>query len=615
MSDKHKLTAKTKTALLYFFKKRLKIVIIVVVLGILYSFAETLSIGMLYPLLSLIIDQGDGIHEKGVILSNFFKIAESISFVSPTYSILSIFFIAIFLKNILGYFRETLSLFVGLSVREHCQSTLFQSLLRADYRFYLKQRLGDLEYRVLTAPNQMNNLISLIPDLATEVFKCILIVSLLFVISTKVTFLVIIIGGGFFWIIRHLASRVSYLTGKARVQASSDITVYCGQALQGIKLLKIFKAEKFWESLFNTSLKKFYSLARRDAIFTAMPSRLLETITFGILCFAIGWIMTMYGSKNMSGNIPAFGVFILALQRLLPSLNSIGSKSMLFMSMLPYGEATYNAMKESHENVTSSGEKPYCLEHEIYFKEVSLRYDKGKGLALNNLNFSLKKNFLTAIVGESGSGKTSILNLLLKVLEPTSGEITIDGIPLKDVSTGEWYNRIGYVGQEVFMFNGTIRENVLFGMKNGNDREIYRVLEMANAIKFVEKCDKKLDTIIGDNGVKLSGGQRQRLAIARALLRKPDILIFDEATSAVDNISERFIKETIKRLHKQITIINVAHRLSTIKDADEIIVLKDGKVKEVGKFEELFQDGRFFKKLYDDGLNAEEAVVEENVNG
>ena len=222
---------------------------------------------------------------------------------------------------------------------------------------------------------------------------------------------------------------------------------------------------------------------------------------------------------------------------------------------------------------------------------------------------------MTAIVGESGSGKTSILNLLLKVLEQTSGEITIDSVPLKDVSTDKWYDRIGYVGQEVFMFNGTIRENVLFGMRNGNDSEIYKALEMANATEFVEKCDKGIDTIIGDNGVKLSGGQRQRLSIARALLRKPDILIFDEATSSVDNISERFIKETIKRLHKQITIINVAHRLSTIKDADEIIVLKDGKVKEVGRFEELFQDGRFFKKLYDVGLNAEETIVEENVNG
>ena len=614
MSKKYKFTTKSRETLLYFFRQRSRMVILVIILGVLYSLAETFSIGMLLPLLSMIMGHDVSIHEKSIIVSSLFKTAGSISFMSPVLSVLVIFFVVIFFKNVLGYFSEIFSVFLGLSVREHCQYTLFQRLLRADYRFFLRQRLGDLEYRVITAPNQMNNLVSIIPDLVTEVLKCIFIISLLFVISPEITLFFLVIGGLFFWITRFLASRVSYFTGKARAQASSDITVYCGQALRGIKLLRIFKAEKFWENLFNSSLHKFYRFARKDTIFTALPSRLLEVATFGILCFAIGWIVTRYGSNSMAGNIPVFGVFVLAIQRLLPSLNSIGRKSMLFMSMLPYGEATYEAMKESHENVTYSGNMPYHFENEILFKDVSLRYDKEKGLTLDNLNFSFKKNLLTAIVGESGSGKTSILNLLLKVLEPNSGEILIDGVPLKDIDTNKWYGNIGYVGQDVFMFNGTVRENVLFGMRNGNDRDIYKALEMANAIEFVEKCKEGLDTIIGDNGVRLSGGQRQRLAIARALLRKPDILIFDEATSAVDNISERFIKETIKRLHKQITIINVAHRFSTIKDADEIIVLKDGKVKEVGKFEELFQDGRFFKKLYDDGLNAEEAMVEENVN-
>lgn len=159
------------------------------------------------------------------------------------------------------------------------------------------------------------------------------------------------------------------------------------------------------------------------------------------------------------------------------------------------------------------------------------------------------------------------------------------------------------------MFNGTIRENVLFGMKDGNDADVYEALEMANAIEFVEKCDKDLNTIMGDNGVKLSGGQRQRIAIARALIRKPDILIFDEATSAVDNISERYIKDTIKKLHNQITIINVAHRFSTIMDADEIVVLKDGRIVEIGDFTELYQEDKYFKKLYELGWKDKETIA------
>ena len=611
MDKKYKFTVKSKEALLYFFKQRFKLIIVVIILGISYSFAEAFSIGMLFPLLSQVVDSADSVSEKGRIVSSLFKVAESVTFISPLFSILLIFFIAIFLKNALGYFREVLSVFLGLSVREHCQITLFRRLLRADYHFFLRHRLGDLEYRVLTAPNQMNNLVSIIPDLIADVSKCILIISLLFIITPEATLFLIFFGGIFFLLFRYIASRISYFTGKARTQASSDAAVYCGQALNGIKMLRVFRAVKFWENLFGSSLRWFYQLARKDAIFTAMPSRLMETVAFGFLCVAIGWVVNRSGNDSMAGSIPIFGVFVLALQRLLPSMNAVGRNSLLFMSMLPYGEATYDAMKESYKSETATGTMPANFEKEIFFKGVSLKYEQGGKLVLDNISFSFKKNLLTAIVGESGSGKTSMLNLLLKVIDPTSGEILLDGVSLKDVNNNKWYKRIGYVGQEVFMFNGTIRENVLFGMKDGNDTAIYKALEMANAIEFIEKCDRKLDTIIGDNGVKLSGGQRQRIAIARALIRQPDVLIFDEATSAVDNITERCIKDTIRRLHNQITIINVAHRFSTIMDADEIIVLKDGRIVEIGGFTELYQEDTYFKKLYELGRKDGETI--ENV--
>lgn len=609
MNKKYKFTVKSKEALLYFLRQRLKMIIVVTVLGILYSFAEAFSIGMLFPLISQILGNTGGVNEKGRIVLSLFKISESISYISPLYSVLLIFFMATLLKNVLGYFREILSVFLGLSVREHCQTTLFHRLLRADYQFFLRHRLGDLEYRVLTAPNQMNNLVSIIPDLIADVSKCILIISLLFIITPEATLFLIVFGSIFFLLFRYIASRVSYFTGKARVQASSDAAVYCGQALNGIKMLKVFKAVEFWENLFNLSLRWFYKLARKDAIFTAMPSRLMETVAFGFLCLAIGWVVNRAGNDSIAGSIPIFGVFVLALQRLLPSMNSVGRNSLLFMSMLPYGEATYESMKESCKSEATTGTMPAHFEREIFFKGVSLKYEQGGKPALDNVSFSFKKNLLTAIVGESGAGKTSMLNLLLKVIDPTSGEILLDGVPLKDVNNDKWYNRIGYVGQEIFMFNGTIRENVLFGMKDGNDEGVYKALEMANAIEFIQKCDRGLDTIIGDNGVKLSGGQRQRVAIARALIRQPDILVFDEATSAVDNISEQFIKDTIKKLQKHMTIINVAHRFSTIKDADEIVVLKDGKIVEIGNFAALYQEDKYFKKLYELGWKDKETLV------
>jgi ABC-type multidrug transport system fused ATPase/permease subunit len=593
-----KITSKSREAVLYFLRLRPGMVMTVIALGIVYSLSETFSIGMLLPLLSQLTGSSAVYDSRGGIVAYLFKISEIIPAVSPIIATLLIFFAATLFKNILGYAKEVFSTFLGLSVREHCQAALFNRLLRADYSFFYRQRVGDLEYRVITAPNQMNNLISIIPDIATETLKCLLIISLLFLIAPEITVIVVIVGCLFIWLIRYISSRVSYFTGKGRVQASSDAAVYCGQALRGIKMLRIFRAERFWENLFHNSLNRFYSLAKRDVVFTAAPARLLETIVFGIISLVIGWMVVSHGSSDMIKAIPVFGIFVLAMQRLLPSLNSIGRNSMLFMSSLPYGEATYNAMTESFENAVDSGKLPARFESDIVFDDVFLKYDSSDKSALNGISFSLKKNRTVAIVGESGSGKTSALNLILKVLEPTGGSILVDGVPLKDINTDEWYSRIGYVGQEVFMFNGTVRDNVLFGVKGYSDEDIYAALEMANAAEFVKEGSRGLDTAIGDDGIRLSGGQRQRLAIARALLRKPDMLILDEATSAVDNISEKLIKDTVKKLHEQMTIINVAHRFSTISDADEIIVLKNGEVIETGSFAELLQKGRYFKKLY-----------------
>jgi len=594
-----KITSKSRETVLYFLRLRSGMVMTVMAFGIVYGFSEAFSISMLLPLLSQLTGSSVVYDSKGGILAYLFKISEIIPVASPVISTLLIFFTATLFKNILGYAKEVFSTFLGLSVREHCQATLFNRLLRADYRFFYGQRIGDLEYRIITAPNQMNNLISIIPDIAAETLKCLLIVSLLFLIAPEVTVVVIIVSCLFIWLIRYISSRVSYFTGKGRVHASSDAAVYCGQALRGIKMLRIFKAERLWENLFHNSLNRFYSLAKKDIIFTAAPARLLETIVFGIISLVIGWIVVNHGSDNMIRAIPVFGIFVLAMQRLLPSLNSIGRNSMLFMSSLPYGEATYNAMTESFENAVDSGKLPARFERDIVFDDVFLRYDEsGDKSALNGISFSVKKNHTIAIVGESGSGKTSVLNLILKVLKPAKGSILVDGLPLKDINTDEWYGRIGYVGQEVFMFNGTVRDNVLFGVKGYSDEDIYAALEMANAAEFIKGSIMGLDTAMGDDGIRLSGGQRQRIAIARAVLRKPDILILDEATSAVDNISERLIKDTVKKLHERMTIINVAHRFSTISDADEIIVLKNGEVIETGSFAELLQEGRYFKKLY-----------------
>lgn len=594
----YRLKSKTKGALFYFLKLRPKMLIGVVLLSIIFSFLEAFSVGIFYPLLTEMAAIKQNPEQSKGVISFLFRTAGSIPLIPSIFSNLAIFTTVIVLKNVVGYAREVSSVFLGLSIREHCQTTLFHRLLMAKYSYFFKRKHGDLEYRIVNAPNQLNNLVSIIPDIFTEVLKSFLIIGLLFTVAAKATILIIFIGGVFILAIRYLSSKVSYITGKERVVAGSDITVYCSQALEGIKAVKIFRAENFWKGLFNNAVKRYFNYARKDTIFLYMPSRLLEIAAFSILSLIIGVLVFRYGIESMRDMIPMFGVFVLALQRLLPSFFSIGKNSMQFVSLLPYGETSYEAMKESLQDVDKSGNLSYAFENEIVFKKVSLEYEDLKETALNEINCKIKKNRFVGIVGESGSGKTSMINLLLKVLEPTDGKILVDGVPLCEINTQNWYSKIGYVGQEIFMFHGTIRENVLFGLRDVNDDEVFEVLEMANAIDFIERTDQRLDTIIGDRGLKLSGGQRQRLAIARALLRKPEILILDEATSAVDNISEKLIKDTLRNLQERITIINVAHRLSTIMDADEIIVLENGGIVEMGSFSKLSRYSKCFKRLY-----------------
>jgi len=215
---------------------------------------------------------------------------------------------------------------------------------------------------------------------------------------------------------------------------------------------------------------------------------------------------------------------------------------------------------------------------------------------LKDCSLNLPKGRMSAIVGPSGAGKTTFLDLLMGFYRPTSGSVKIDGRPLQDYDVGGWRRRIGYVPQEPFLFHTTVRENLLWASENASPADIEKALDSANASEFVSELAEGLDTVVGDRGVRLSGGQRQRIALARALLRKPEILILDEATSALDSQSETLIQNAVEKISKEVTVIVVAHRLSTIQKADRVYALSKGRVAESGTFSELMAAGGEFSR-------------------
>jgi len=236
---------------------------------------------------------------------------------------------------------------------------------------------------------------------------------------------------------------------------------------------------------------------------------------------------------------------------------------------------------------------------DIEFKEVSFRYQDGKDNVLENLNIKFEGGKITALVGKSGSGKSTITGLICRFFDPTSGEITISGTPINKVLQKDLRSCIGLVMQDSYVFSGTIRENLLYAKEGATENEINDALKRANAWEFVEKFEKGLDTEIGERGVKLSGGQRQRISIARAILKDPPILILDEATNSLDSESEKLVQESLESFMKGRTVIIVAHRLSTIKMADKICVIENGKVIEEGNHNDLAKKDGVYKMLYD----------------
>jgi subfamily B ATP-binding cassette protein MsbA len=274
-------------------------------------------------------------------------------------------------------------------------------------------------------------------------------------------------------------------------------------------------------------------------------------------------------------------------------MSNIGSQLTEAFAGLDRTEEIMNMEPEDDGTIRTTAIGP--IKGDVVFENVSFAYEEDKGV-LHNISFVAAAGSVTALVGTSGSGKTTIAGLVATFLNPGSGIITVDGVDLSKVSLSSYRSQLGVVLQDDFLFEGTIRENILFPRPGATEEELFEAIEAAHVSEFTKRFEKGIDTLIGERGVKLSGGQRQRIAIARAILANPRILILDEATSNLDTESEAFIQESLRSLMQGRTTFVIAHRLSTIRQADQILVIENGEIAERGKHEELIESkGRYFQ--------------------
>lgn len=338
-----------------------------------------------------------------------------------------------------------------------------------------------------------------------------------------------------------------------------------------------------------TSYKDSYAYLQSNRRAIAFSSAFIPVIRMAILC---GFIATFLwgGYKVIHGelNVGSYGVLVFLTQRLLWPLTTLATTMDLYERAMASTRRILDLLQTPI--VTVSGKLPLIkTEGHFLFQDVCFKYQTGP-LVLKNIDLEIKPHKTTAIVGSTGSGKSSLLKLLFRFYEPTSGQIMLDGILLKNFDISQLRERIAYVSQDVFLFHGTVRENILYGNLNATDAQILDAAKLAEAHEFISRLPQGYDTMIGERGQKLSGGQRQRLSLARAIIKNPDILVLDEATSAVDNETEAAIQRSLTKVTKDRTTIIIAHRLSTIVHADTIYVLEQGHLVEKGTHTELLKN-------------------------
>jgi subfamily B ATP-binding cassette protein MsbA len=368
--------------------------------------------------------------------------------------------------------------------------------------------------------------------------------------------------------------------------ANGKFTTTAIEFISGIRTIQSFATQDFERKRYYKASEDFVAASVRIIRLWAMVKPLAEGIATTIL---IGMILVAFTGVLTNGSLKVASLltFLFILVRLVPIIQDVNGTRAVISSLHGSAENIKELLRTDNKTYFQNGKIEFSgLKHSIEFMGVDFGYDTND-LVLKNITLSIERGRMTALVGASGAGKTTLADLIPRFYDPTQGKVLIDGIDLRQFEINSLRQKLAIVSQDTFIFNTSVRNNIVYGKEGATEQEIQEAARLAHALEFIQDMPEGFETQLGDRGVRLSGGQRQRIAIARALLHNPEILILDEATSALDSVSERLIQESIEKLSVGRTVIAIAHRLSTIMRADKVIVLEQGEIVEQGTYNEL----------------------------
>jgi subfamily B ATP-binding cassette protein MsbA len=517
--------------------------------------------------------------------------------------------IGLLVKNVFSYASGQISVRAQEGLVRDLRTRLFRHLLTLDLDFFQRTRAGQLISAMITEVDQTKTVITAsLLSLFQNVVVVITTLVILSQISLRLTLLTLacvpVLVVGLQSLVRRLRRHA-----QERARERGEITATVAERLGSIRLIRSYGEEGREAKHFSTQAERYRKRVIRTQRFSSLTSPLTEVFS-GFLVILIIWAGTKPALVGMAAPLApeAIIVFLMAALRLSSPLKTIAAFPAAMAVTLASAERVFGFLDHPATEIDRPEDQAARFEQDIVFDRVSFRYPAGD-LVLRDVSFRLARGKVVALVGPSGAGKTTVADLLPRFHDPSSGQILMDGIPLTRLSRSSLRSLMGVVSQDTVLLNDTVLANIAYGSPGVTREQVEAASRAANAASFIAALPQGYDTMLGERGTLLSGGQRQRIAIARALLRDPPILILDEATSALDTESERLVQQAIERLMQQRTVLVIAHRLATVRHADEIVVLEGGSVVQRGSHEELLRSGGLYRRLYNLQFRDEEPAV------